>query len=713
MNDMPSNRKTNYRLRKVSAFDAQQEIRLRVKRDRQEEQRARLATPPEKRRAPRGKPGPYSIGFVVGKEMRYTSVKRCLPGYGHDFCIRLASSLQRGLNDKPYLTARSWVTIINGFLVAASEASEGSSMKTLHEQLTSSDPAGTHPGVLEAAIEEVAASIDSPDGPVRRRDFKGLSDVLELLSVDGIVPAVVRQKLKATAKPWHGARTKSLAELGPDTVRLSAVKVESHVRAMCDLNVKRMAALRSCAVRELQDCHRQFRWGQEAMARPDLADIPQIRELANMQLKAGTQQVYLDMRERLFPKSDPDRALASLLRYIRDELGGVIHYPTMPAAIKGLVIEFGGPPYLVPLLEGTPKALNATHVIVLIDTEMSVDPVYRLAADPFVGKAQRGKQEITTVTGLKMRARGEFTDGDLLEETGVIRISRADGESVSGTEAIRIWKELSEPIRQRARKQGNHNAAEHLFIAPSSFGNSGPVAACSQSIHGWFNAFLQRNKEDPDIGGLKITRRMIRATGVQIKEARGERRHALAVTQHKGDGRVFMGYTDAPYLRSALLAQIREFTALFEAILVNPTPAVAERLRTDLPTLEERRSRAVATGLGTMCEDPFSGVAPGSEEGQACDVFEWCPRCPVRSFRPLQKSMEDLYLMNARLREAEQRMLVNNPARWERVWLPWLAMTEAFIGKLKQGMYAPGWRRACLAAEIRVASGETPAVVIQ
>jgi hypothetical protein len=130
--------------------------------------------------------------------------------------------------------------------------------------------------------------------------------------------------------------------------------------------------------------------------------------------------------------------------------------------------------------------------------------------------------------------------------------------------------------------------------------------------------------------------------------------------------------------------RIREYQNLFEASVAGDNPHRAAQLGLSIDEFQERRVRAVETGLGFMCRNPTAGVQPGTE-GRTCTRLDACSKCPLLRFVPSQRAIEALILFHESLARAEEEFIAKNPERWIRVWLPALALCIAIINLLSAG----------------------------
>lgn len=344
--------------------------------------------------------------------------------------------------------------------------------------------------------------------------------------------------------------------------------------------------------------------------------------------------------------------------------------------------------------EGDLGALLAAYTIVLIDTGYDIGSCDDLPAHPFVGVSVRGKQRIATVSAIKMRAKGQVVDAVLVDGEADLATSH-EASGVSGVRAIQMWQEMSQPFRDCGP------VPDKLWILPRKSGlASGILPYLPHSFKYQWTAFLRRHANDPVIGGLPLQRRMIRPTVLQIRATRNNFDHALAqiAGNHASAGQTYR-YLSRPWFKAQLDKQIRAFQDLFEASLGRGIDDLSSKLGIAPAELERRTELADETGLGFVCLDPMAGIQPNTTAGQRCHRLERCAGCSLRRFVPTERALEALVLFNAALKEQETAFSAANPARWATVWMPYLALTEVFIDKLRSSHR----RQRLTAAERRVA----------
>lgn len=489
----------------------------------------------------------------------------------------------------------------------------------------------------------------------------------------------------------------------------------------------RIDALRACAVADLEAEAAAMAQGAFLLARTDLPGPADFMAA----LRGWRRHEHFSfLLKRLegppwakLPGTPKERLLGLVVRAMAPHYSGAFF--RAKALHPGLALAIGacgGHKAVTRHFEATMPAKVAAHLIVLIDTMLNVSVCDRLAADPFTGRSSRGKLEIATLEAIKRRAGDKVVAGKFVDaadrpgeddETCFLEAKRVDGNR-SGVWAIRTWLELSKPVRRRAELEGrgaaDGGADTHLFMWILPEGGERFRGAVRRphftTDHSAWKDFMDRHREDPVIGGLPITREMIRVSCLQARSG----------ADHDS-GRVMMGLADheSPRLtyryggsswREAVLAEhIRRFQNLLEAAASTDIEDIARILGISPEVVLDRRNLASQTGLGFFCLDPKAGERPGTVEGQVCDRLEDCPDCRLRRFVPNPEALEALWLFHKALRDERTFWEASNPERWRAIWLPWLAIVMAVVNILNSGRFKNRYDRAGATAAARLAAG--------
>jgi len=402
--------------------------------------------------------------------------------------------------------------------------------------------------------------------------------------------------------------------------------------------------------------------------------------------------------DRCFPLADDTVRKSSLLRYIKAELGGVFRLQQLPVGLQRVVAKCGGTASVMACLEGGSRALMAAYTLVLIDTGFNIQPCDDLAADPFTGKAKRGKITLRRASSVKNRAGSKAVSGHIRETDDADELEAGTSvetleiplvvpnTTISGAQAITIWKRLSEPQRARARAASNPDA-DLLWIIRN--GNS--PTEVNRYLHSawksWWADFLNEHGDDPVIGGLPINRRMIRKTLQQLNYAKhnGDA-EIVALLAGQSRARTSLGhYISKAFIKHILDQEIRKFQNLFEADVAGDAPERASQLGISDDEFNRRRRDAADAGLGLTQIDqtPEGQVHPTGtvrDSDGACGLL-----CPMLQFRPTPQSIKALVHFHRSLSSAEAEFVTRSPERWIRVWLPALALCIAITSLLEGG----------------------------
>lgn len=539
--------------------------------------------------------------------------------------------------------------------------------------------------------------IDSPNMLTRRNIVQYLSAGLRQIADTGFLPHVGPLKGCGYGQ-LSGGNIPALFELSKGKKTRTAFPQplpNKDIAALAELSRVRLAALRSCAVRRLLQEYQIFRRGQELMQRPDL---PSPDEFENALATKVTKNLFSVLPD------DPDGMLGGLLRFVSFRRQNRLfvrreHYP-----IQVLVSHLGGAELLVRQLEGTIDALVAAYAIVLIDTGFDIGTCDDLPANPFIGEVRSGHQRIATISAIKIRSGGKVVEAVLLDGEFDLQV-KVPGQELGSVTAIRMWQEMSAPLRARA---SDPKTADKLWLIAGGSLNQGQPRLCyATAFKMAWNRFLKEIQGDEQIGGLPIQRRMIRPTVLQLRAAANQFEYTApqAMANHSRSG-MTMRYLGATWFKAELARRIREFQDLYEAAAASGIKDAAGWLDIPAAELDRRQAKAVDTGLGFVCLEPRKGIQLGTTKGEPCTRLDACATCPLRRFVPTSESLVALVVFNSALREQSSAFQAGNPERWATTWLPHLALTEGIIAALENGPHRPKLGRAREEARHRLATGE-------
>jgi hypothetical protein len=516
-------------------------------------------------------------------------------------------------------------------------------------------------------------------------------------------------------------RNTVLAEkMGMGCDQPAILSIQEFSDAMIRILNLRLSALRDCAVADLEAEESVWLQGLQLMARTDLPTPYDFGvALQNWRQKDGI-DALLDKLEisrwSKLPGSPRERLTGLVVRAMAPHYTGTFEVRNLDLKLAAAMRECGGLRVITRYFEGTMPAKTAAHLIVLIDTMFNVSVCDRMAAKPFTGRTLRGKTEVATVEAIKRRANYKKVQGVILDspeddseeqsDTCFLEVKRVD-KRPSSVWAINTWLKLSEAIRRRAEQDGSDT---HLYMWILPEGGKRHRGKIRQPHFTTDNAawheFMEKHKSDPIIGGLPITREMIRISCLQARSGGDENSGLLMprLAQH-ANPRTSHGYGDTPWGEALLNAQIRTFQDILEAAASSDIEDIAKVLNIPAAAVLARRDLALQNGLGFFCADPLAGERPGTSKGVPCDRLEDCPACRLRRFIPNPEALEALWLFHKTLREERPSWEATRPARWKAIWLPWLAIVMATENVIQSGRYRPKYEKAAADAAERLASG--------
>lgn len=515
----------------------------------------------------------------------------------------------------------------------------------------------------------------------RRTYIETSAMTLRAMAEEGFWPRLGRIR-QTHYKRIQGTATPSLGELlNESTVKGS--RGEPHISEIMALNQARLNALRQCLAETFEDCRMKFQRGQ--MLKDSFREIPvEVLASAATLIPKGygnlqSIRTLPSLVERYFPLNDPETALGATLRLLSDENYRERPQRSLPTGWQTLIAALGGEATIAPYLGATGRSLAAAYGLVLIDSGFNIQPCDDLPINPFYLTAKRGTQTLSTISSIKLRARGKIVQAAAIEEN--VNLSKKN-EATSCVAIIERWNEMTKPFRSHAGSD-----QEHLWVLPQGKSWSGPLKRYSHaSFSAWWRSVLQEHNTNPDIGGLKIQRRNIRSTIIQIEASSADINVAAAalIGGHSRLSTTIGYYLNRGWFKSELDKKIRHFQNLWESIVLSEISDASDALALPLEIIESRRSEAVETGLGFACLNPFSGEQPGTSASAACTELQACAGCRLVRFVPSESGYRSLVVAEHSLAAAELAFIAANPERWAEVWLPMRALAAATIQRLRQ-----------------------------
>lgn len=359
--------------------------------------------------------------------------------------------------------------------------------------------------------------------------------------------------------------------------------------------------------------------------------------------------------------------LLSLITQQRDgfpPLGGGAKIGAYGQFFAKRYLEYGGLRTIAPLLNPDPNTVGAILTLYLIESGANVSVGRTLDRECIESSDLEGHRRIT---GFKARAQGKPIIVDLLETSPAVRaiewLLSAGGKlaAAASDDTDRLFL-----VRRDERVQ---------LMTPHSYTN-------------WFKCFAAST---PGLDPIRLIPSMIRpsvllhaalgsdgrlATGMAIGQ------HGLVVSQ---------GYQQKWPTRLLYDENIRRFQAAFETLVMSGVEDAALKLGITVAQFKARLSDLRATGLGTFCKDPRG--RPGEQSG-TCSTLDCWNDCPNLLIMAEIDAIAALQLWQRSLRAVQPEWERDRPERWDKIWLPWLCLTDVVEEKMVRGPMIKIWKKA-------------------
>lgn len=576
------------------------------------------------------------------------------------------------------------------------------------------------------------SSITDPNIPLAKSTMNGkcnrTSAFLKQLTIAGITPKVVLpgvRQYRGTVKPTKGAAElvrntgrsvskhankneirfgTSPAEkqqiediinaLGGEGVRLSAEDPDFAERAL-EINNSRLADLRECAKKEFIQHWNIFQKGQNLIGSCDLSYRDDMLPLFEDYIKKFSEDSaqFSGNRGHSFTRLFDDIKVPLELRqgrflsFIKHRYCGI--YPENPfnyevksdweAVIpfhKRGVRLFGSRTKTMRHLNADYDALLCAHIIILIDTCLNVSTVDDLPHDCLVPSTETGQYYIS---GWKDRDGGREKLAAVGEETAQLIRMLLDMTSnyrfVAATGGDSDWRHPLIPV------YGN-SIERKLFITLSP--KHVIAKFISDSARSAFNNFLDRHD---CLKGIPWTFEAIRNSVAQKRFWDGDFDIASTATElgHAKGSRCTTGYVVRRAAKQQLEREIRRFQTLFEAVCVADIPGAAKALGYSTEELQTIIDEACRSGLGVVCWKKIQGENIQDNTQSNCTPQDDCPKCDYKKIVPTSlPNLVDLILHHDYLEGNKTDLQSDNPERWAKVHMPWLALSKAMLEKVKR-----------------------------
>lgn len=373
-----------------------------------------------------------------------------------------------------------------------------------------------------------------------------------------------------------------------------------------------------------------------------------------------------------FPQKgeDKERGLANLLAVVVNRYGS--QYPgTVTGSPEGQffakrALEFGRLRKLQSYLTPSQPAVSAITTLYLLASGSNVSVGRELYFDCIETSEEPRHSK---VTGFKSRAGGKPIFVTLEDRCPAISGMR--------------W--LQEACAIGRTMAGDDT--RQLFIAKATL-DSGFKMTEEWAYRSDFKAMVA---SVPELADLPLTPNMLRPSILlrAVLQEDGRNKLSLALGQH-GEA-VNGGYTNKFPTRLIRDADARHFMHSFETVVIQRVEEALSFLEISPEGFERRVEAVMQTGLGTMCAD--RNGRPGND-GKSCTSIDCWNDCPQLLVIARARDIAILQIWQYSLRVVEGDWVRDQPERWEKVWLPWLAFVDAVEIKMRQPAFLAVWRDA-------------------
>lgn len=342
-------------------------------------------------------------------------------------------------------------------------------------------------------------------------------------------------------------------------------------------------------------------------------------------------------------------------------------------------LEYGGLRTIAPMLNPDPEAIGAILSLYLIESGANVSVGRTLDRECIESSDLEGHCRIT---GYKARAKGKPIIVDLLDASPAVRaiewLLSAGGRlaAAASDDTDRLFL-----MRMGGRVQ---------LMTPHWYSN-------------WFKTFAAST---PGLDSVRLVPSMIRPSVLMHAALGDDGRLAVGMAIGQHSLVVSQGYQQKWPTRLLYDENIRRFQAAFETLVMSGVEDAASRLGISVAQFKARLSDLRATGLGTFCKDPRG--RPG-DQGGTCSTLDCWNDCPNLLIMAEIEAIAALQLWQRSLRAVQPEWERDHPERWDKVWLPWLCLTDVVEEKMVRGPMIKTWKNAQRRAdEISAQPGYAP-----
>lgn len=469
------------------------------------------------------------------------------------------------------------------------------------------------------------------------------------------------------------------ASIGEE-LRITSEIPEDPAEAIKILLQRRLEALRSKATAIVDEAAVMYERGRKLLSISTI-DSESFEKLYLGQSLNSYQRALL--LKDIFPcqgSSDEhvEMGMANLLALIEQKHGGVPPSST-PNPLYGQLFarryrDYGGITAIETMLIPDARTVGAALTLYLIDSGANVSVGRTLNRECSEKSDLAGYRRIT---GHKARAQGKPIIVDLPEEASSVRA--IDWLLSAGCRLPEQVKNTDSSNSDRDRLFLMRLGGRVQLMTPHWYTN-------------WFKEFASSITALKD---LRLTPNMIRPSVLLHASLSNDGRLMTGMAWAQHTEKAAQGYQQKWPTRLRYDQLMRQFLGSFESLVMKNVPEAAEKLGITPEEFEARLGNLQATGLGTFCRDGRG--RPGSY-GASCSTVDCWNDCPHMLIVAEVEAIASLQLWQTALRQAQPEMERDHPERWDKVWLPWLCLTDVVEENMVRGMIAiwnSASRRAC------------------
>lgn len=548
-------------------------------------------------------------------------------------------------------------------------------------------------------------SLDARKVTTRSRLIADLNNVLNLLERAGIAPSILDlSPIKNARRKTSPRRTvaqnelQAIVTLVDDEARalgldawsedkqafLESLREEADdstaqldlVDRIRHLNRARLDTIRRAAETTFLAGRSKWEAGQLAVAATQGMQVPTVAKLASLSDELE-QEILLGLYLRAVQASDDGLIPRGNAPRAQDHPAWAHHK---------IWQRLGGYYHVAAHLHATSDTTAAAIILYLVESGANAPVGRTLLVSALSPSTQSG---FTTVVGHKSTANGRAIRADLQ--------NKDPARSITAVEALEAMSAMSAPLRKAASPAHS----DLLFLVR---GKRHVTPVLGYTLRDQFALLIA---QDPSLSRNRITPAMLRPSILLdmalAREGRIEQVQSFAqhATLSETDG-----YTRKYAVRLLYEERVRRYQTALEALAADGISGAAEKLGHEPDMVRNLAEEARQTGLGVLCSAPRKGLQPGTDVQNNCDRLEACPDCQARLVVAEPEAISDLILFNQALRLAEPDWSSSRPERWQRYWLPWLALTEVVLEKMERGPLAKTLDAAKALADRRRAEGE-------